>query len=151
MLLTTLQDDLKKAVLGKDAQKSLTLRSLLSAVNYAKIDLQREITDDDVISVLNKEVKKHRESIEMFKKGNRPDLWEKEEKELEILLSYLPKQMTKEEVRETVQNIIAGLNDVDRANFGKVMSSCMSQLKGRTDGALIAGMVKELISNEPYA
>jgi uncharacterized protein YqeY len=151
MFLSKLQEDLKTAMKTHDETKTLVIRSLLSSINYARIDKQHDLSDLEVEEVLSKEVKKHKESIEMFKKGNRQDLWEKEEKELAIILSYLPKQMSEEEVREEINKILAVLSEADRSNFGKAMSFCMPKLKGRADGQIVAGTLKDILGENQTA
>lgn len=124
----------------------MTRRSLLSALNYYKIELQRSLLDDDVLLVLSREVKKHRESIEMYKKAGRADLFEQEEKELNLLLSYMPKQMDAAEVEKIIRDEVDKLkaNGAD-LNPGLVMKTIMPILKGKVDGKVVKEVVDKLL------
>ncbi|MBI3385051.1 GatB/YqeY domain-containing protein [Candidatus Gottesmanbacteria bacterium] len=143
MLLNKLQADLKLALKAKDALRVSVLRMILSAINYEEIEKQHDLNDEEITAVLLRDAKKHRESIESFKKGNREDLWKKEEEELAIIQTYLPKQMSNADLKAEVGTIVASLTSEDKQNFGKVMAVVMSELKGKADGAVIVEMVKE--------
>lgn len=109
MLKRKFQEELKQAMLARDELKTSVLRLLLSAINYYEIQkggAGYEATDENVLSVLQKEVKQRKESIEQFKIGGRQDLVDKETRELEILQTYLPAQMTEDEIRAIVQQTI---------------------------------------------
>ena len=144
-----LQDELKQSVLAKDELKTSVLRMLLSAINYYEINkggAGYEATDEDVSSVIQKEAKQRRDSIEEFKKGSRQDLVDKEKKELEILKTYLPEQMDEEEIKKLVENAISQTGAKTIADMGKIMGILMSQTKGKADGHLINRVVKEKLS-----
>lgn len=144
-----LQEELKQSMLAKDALKTSVLRLLLSAINYYEINkggAGYEATDEDVLSVVQKEVKQRKDSIEQFKAGNRQDLVDKETKELEILQTYVPAQMSKEEVKQIVQDTIQEVSATSIQDMGKVMGSLMPKLKGKTDGGLVSKIVKEELS-----
>lgn len=129
-----------------DEVKKLVLRSLLSAVNYYKIEVQKELTDEDTLNVIKREVKKHRESIEMFQKGGRQDLVRQEQKELEILLSYLPRQMSEEEIEKIIKAEVEKLKTNGMIlNSGLVMKTVMSILKGKAEGAVVKKIVDKLL------
>lgn len=144
MLLAKLQSDLNVALKSKEILRVSVLRMILSALNYEKIEKQHDLNDEEIINVLAREAKKHRESIESFKKGNREDLWKKEELELLIIQTYLPfKQISREDLKGEINKIVSALNSEDKQNFGKVMSFVMPKLKGKADGAVISQIVKE--------
>ncbi len=143
MSLKQLQEDLNKALKNGEALKVSVLRLLLSALNYEKIDKQKELNEEEIINVIKYEAKKRRESIELYAKGKREDLVNKEKSELDILLTYLPKEMSEAEISEKVKNIIAALSPEEKQNFGQVMGKVMGELKGKADGGLIAKLVKE--------
>ena len=156
MLLDKIKSDLVIAVKAQDEVRKLVLRSLLSAINYYKIELfsqrslgevgQRELGDEDVLKVIAKEVKKHRESIEMYKAAGRHELVEKEQKELDILLSYSPKQMDEAEVEKIIRVEVDKLKTKDAVlNPGLVMKAVMPVLKGKADGQIVKEMVDKLI------
>lgn len=145
MLSQTIRNNLDDAARAKDGLKVSTLRMLLSAVKYFEIAKGRDYqaTDEDVIATIQKEVKKRRESIEMYQKGNRPELAEKETKEMEILMAYLPKQMGEDEVRKLVDDAIKKSGASTVADIGKVMGILMPQVKGKVDGSLVGKIVRE--------
>lgn len=146
MLLDQLQSDLARAQKERDQLKVDTLRFLLGAVfNYQieKYPPSRggSLTDSDVQAVIAKQIKTHKESIDMFAKGKREDLVTREKTELAILESYMPKQMSEEKIREKIEEIRK--NNLT-ADFGTLMKLAMGELKGKADGAVIVGLLKEL-------
>lgn len=144
MLIEKINKDYIQAMKEKDAIKVSTLNMLKSAIKYKEIEnREKEITDEDVIDLIKKEIKKHEESIEMYKAGGRIDLQEKEEKELQILKSYLPEQISEEEVRRIISEIILKLNATSSSDFGRVMKEAMLELKGKAEGSLIKRIVEE--------
>ena len=138
------EEAFKQAMKGKNAEALAVFRLLKSAIDYKAIELKRELTDDDLISLIKSEIKKRNESIEAFTSGNRPELAEKEKRELAILSEFLPAQMSEDEVRTIVKTAIEAMPEEDRKNFGKVMGAAMKELKGKTDGAIVGKIVKEL-------
>jgi len=118
-----LAQDLKEAMKAKDETKTAVIRQIKTAVMNAEIKLKKEMTDDDIVSVIFSLSKAHNESIESFTKGNRPELAEKEKQELEIIMSYLPKQLTDDELREIVKETIAAVNAQSAKEMGKVMGA----------------------------
>ena len=151
MLLQKLQSDLNIALKSKDALRLSVLRMILSALNYEQIEKQHDLNEEEIIAVLLRDAKKHRESIDSFKKANREDLWKKEELELAIIQTYLPAQMSAGDLKTEIGNIVSALSLEDKQNFGKVMSMVMVKLKGKADGALISGMVKEELQHRKDA
>jgi uncharacterized protein len=146
MLLDQLKTDLTTAMKSHDSVKMLVLRSLLSSLSYYKIEIQRELTDEDVQNVLAKEAKKHRESIEMYKKGGRQELVESEQKELNILVSYMPKQMSEDEVEKIISTEIEKLRvSGAELNQGAAMKAVMPILKGKADGRMVGEIVKKFM------
>ncbi len=146
MLKQKLQDDLKTALKSGDSLRVSVIRLVLSAISYEFINKQHDLSDEEILAVLSKEAKKRRESIMAYTQGNRMDLANKEEKELVILNTYLPQQMTGPEIKKEVESTVNSLPEAERKNFGKVMSAAMGKLKGKADGAVIAKIVKELCS-----
>ena len=144
-----LQQDLKQSMLAKDALKTSVLRMLLSAINYSEIEkggAGYEATDEDVLSVIQKEVKQRRDSIEEFKKGGRQELVDKETKELEILQTYLPEQMSEDEIRKSVEETISQTGAKSIRDMGRVMGALMPKLKGKADASLVSKIVRENLS-----
>lgn len=147
MLLDQIQSDLKEAQKARDQEKIDTLRFLLSALKYVRIEKYPQgddssLTDDDVLAVLNKQVKTHKESIDMFDKGGRKDLVDKEQAQLVILQSYLPEQMSQEDIRSKIEEVRKANPEAD---FGAMMKLCMVELKGKADGGTVSKILKELL------
>ena len=145
MLLQQLKSDLIISMKSGDAFSVSVLRMMISALNYEKIDKQYELTDEEILAVLSREVKKRREAVVLYRQGNREELAAKEEKEITVIAVYMPKQMSDAEIRSDVEKILSGISEADKLNFGKVMSTVMGVLKGKADGALISKTVKELL------
>lgn len=146
MLKQQLKDELKQAMLAKDSVKTSVLRMVLSAVGYYEINkggAGYEATDEDVMTVIQKEVKQHRDSIEQFKNAARPELVEKEEIELAVLAKYIPEQMGEDEVRKLVVAAIAKSGATNAADMGKVMGVLMPDVKGKADGGMVSRIVRE--------
>lgn len=149
MLLDNLTSDLVKALKLKDTVYVETLRYLLAAIKNLEIDkyppsIGGTLTEDDILSVIQKQVKTHKESIEMFEKGGRDDLVLRESAQLEILEKYLPKQMSQEEILAEIKKIKAKLAvEGGSVNFSILMGEAMKFLKGKVDGGLVAKVVKE--------
>lgn len=143
MLKDDIQKKMQESMKAHDPVTVSALRFILSQINYEKIAKGREITDEEIISVISKEVKKRKESVEMYKNAKREDLVKHEEEEINVMNAYLPKMMSEEEVRKNVETILEGIPDL--SNMGKVMGVVMSQLNGKADGGLISKIVKEKI------
>ena len=141
-----LRADLKQAMKGRDDRRKSLIRLVLAGVKNAEIDKGAPLDDSGVIDVISREVKRHRESIAEFSKGNRPDLVAKEEAELAILLEYLPPQMSREEVAEAARKVIEQVGAQGPGDKGKVMSQLMPQLKGKAEGREINDVVSELLA-----
>lgn len=164
MLKEQINNDLKKAQQEKDELVVLVLRSLNAAIHNKEIEkrtkLSKEekdieklkegskLTEEEIIEVVSSEVKKRKEAIEEFKKGEREDLVEKEEKELEILKKYLPEQMKEEEIKQEAKKVIEEIGATGPQDTGKVMAALMPKLKGKAEGGMVSKIVSELLKNE---
>jgi uncharacterized protein YqeY len=149
MLKQQLRDELKAAMFAKDEVMKSVLRMLISAIGYYEIQkggAGYEATDEDVMTVIQKEAKQHKDSIEQFKNGGREDLVKKETIELEILEKYLPEQMGENEIRKLVTEAIAQTGASSPADMGKVMGALVPKTKGKADGGLISKIVREELS-----
>lgn len=136
--------DLKKALKAKDAIRVSTLRMVKAAMKNLAIEKRAEkLEDKDVMSIISKQIKQHRDSIEQFAKGNRQDLVDKEKAELAILESYLPKQLSAEELNVIVKSAIEKAGAKGKADMGKVMKAAMEDAKGAADGKMLSQMVSE--------
>ena len=141
-----IQEDLKQAMLSKAEEKLSTIRMLKSALQYFEIQkggAGYEASDEDVVEVVGREIKKRRESIEMFEKGGRQELADKEKSELEILQTYLPEQLSEEEIRKLVEEAISQTGATTISDMGKVMGFLSPKTKGKADGSLVSTIVKE--------
>ncbi|MDD4875629.1 MAG: GatB/YqeY domain-containing protein [Dehalococcoidales bacterium] len=141
------KDDLNRAVKSGDKVRRSVIRLVISAVNNAEIAKQAALDDTDILGIIAKEVRQRHESIEAFKQGNRLDLVTQEEAELAILNSYLPQQMTREEVIEAVRQVIKEIGAQGPRDKGKVMPKIIAQLKGKADGRVINAIVTELLDS----
>jgi uncharacterized protein YqeY len=141
-----IKSDMGQALKAGDKARLSVLRLLISAINYAEIDKQKKLDDSDVIDVLSKEAKKHKESIEAFEKGNRQDLVDKEKSELVVITKYMPQQMSRDEIVSIVQNIINETGVKTPAEKGKVMSKVIPLTKGKAEGKEVNDIVTELLS-----
>ncbi|MEK7450359.1 MAG: GatB/YqeY domain-containing protein [Patescibacteria group bacterium] len=146
MLKEKLKEELKQSMLAKETLKTSVLRMVLSAINYYEIQkggAGYEATDEDVLSVIQKEAKQRRDSIEEFKKANRQELVDKENKELEMLQVYLPQQLNEEEIRNLVKEAVNQTGAKTIADMGKVMGALMPKVKGKSDGGIVSKIVRE--------
>lgn len=138
-LLDALQASLTEARKARDKTRTVVLSTILAAIKNQRIELQRELTDDDVVAVLRKGVKTRLDSVELYQKGSRDDLATQEQAEIDLLKTFLPPDVDPEEVRAAVRAAIAGGADA----VGAVMGSVMPQFRGRADGKLISQIVRE--------
>lgn len=142
-----LTEDLKQALRSKDRVRRSVIQLVMSAVKNAEISRQADLPDSDILGIIAKDVKQHRESIDAFKLGNRQDLVAQEEAELSILEEYLPRQMTRDEIITEARRVIAEVGAQGPGDKGKVMPRLIPQLKGRADGREINEIVTELLAS----
>lgn len=141
-----LNEDLKAAMRAKDETRVSAIRMLKAAISNFELARAKDAqppTEADYLGVVEKQIKQRRESIELYKQGNRPELAAKEEQEIAALQGYLPKQLSRDEIKTEVQGIIAALGTKE---FPKVMREAATKLKGRADGKVVNEVVKELTS-----
>ena len=143
-LLARLQGDLNAARKSQDKAGTLLLSTVLSEIKNKKIELRRDPVDADVIDVLRKSIKKRRESIEMYAKGGRQDLADKEQSEAAALEKYLPAQVSEDELRAAVKQAIAG----GATQIGAVMGKVLPQFKGRAEGGAINAIAREELAKQ---
>jgi uncharacterized protein YqeY len=143
--LDRLQGDLNAARKGQDKERTILFGMVISEAKNREIELRRPLTDDDVLDVLRKAIKRRKESVEMYEKGGRVDLAAKEAAEASALELFLPAGMPAEEVRAIVRAAVAG----GAANVGAVMGKVMPALKGKADGAVINAIVREELAAKP--
>ena len=141
-----LVDDMKSAMKSGDKMLLGSIRMLRAQLKNASIAKGKDLSDEDVIEILSREAKKRKESLELYKKGGRADLVEKEEKELAIITSYLPEQLSQDEIEKIVDEIIAETGAESLRDMGKVMGAVMQKVKGRADGKIVQEIVKKKLS-----
>ncbi|MBP2653864.1 MAG: yqeY [Firmicutes bacterium] len=140
-----LTEDMKQAMKDKEAGKARlsVIRMVRGSIKNVEIDHKKELSDEEVLEVLAKEVKMRRDAMEEFQKGNRPDLVESLKQEVAVLLAYLPEQLSEEEVGKLVAEAVKASGAVGPKEMGKVMAILMPKVKGRADGKLVNMLVKE--------
>ena len=143
-LLARLQGDLNAARKSQDKAGTLLLSTVLSEIKNKKIELRRDPVDADVIDVLRKSIKKRRESIDMYAKGGRQDLADKEQSEAAALEKYLPAQVSEDELRAAVKQAIAG----GATQIGAVMGKVLPHFKGRAEGGVINAIAREELAKQ---
>ena len=140
-----LQAALKEAMVSKDNARRDTIRFVMSAIKQVEVDTRQELTADDVMAVLQKEIKKRRESIVDAEKAGRSDLAQEAAAELKILEEFTPKQLTSDELLSIAQDAISKTGATSTQDMGRVMSEIMPQVKGRADGRQVQEIVRELL------
>jgi len=145
-LSDTVSEKMKQAMKSKDQVAVEAYRSIKSQLQNKEIEQGKELTEQDEIMVLSKEVKKRKESLEYFKDQGRDDLIAKEEKELEIIESFLPEPLSREELENIIDKVIKESGAESMRDMGKIMGTVMPQVKGRIDGKTVQDIVKEKLS-----
>lgn len=143
LIKDVLTEDMKTAMKNKEKLRLAVIRMVRSNIRNIEIDDKKELTDDDVLTVLMKEVKMRKDSIEEFKKADRTDLIEQTEQEIEVLQKYLPEPLTDEDLCKMVEQVIADVGATTVKDMGKVMEAVKSEAKGRADGKRISQMVRK--------
>jgi hypothetical protein len=138
--------DMKEALRSKDSLRLNTIRSVISAIKNQEIDLRRECQENEILSLVTREVKKRKEASALFKQGGRTDLMEKEDQELVILQTYLPEQVSQEDLRKRIQEVIAETGAEGMKDFGKIMKVLVPEFKGKADNALIKDLAGEFLN-----
>ena len=142
---TRLSDDMKQAMRDRDVLRRDVIRYLRSEVRNQEIREQKELDDAGVIQVLSRQAQQRRDSIEVYRDADRQDLVEKEESELSVILSYLPQQMTSEEITALVQQVVAEVGASGPADMGKVMGVIMPQVRGKAEGREVNAIVQQTL------
>lgn len=145
-LKNTIKKDLIKFMKEKNQTASTVLRNLNSEIKKTEIDLKKELDDNEILKILKNQIKKYKDSIEQFKKAGREDLVKKEEDEMSIIKKYAPKELSKEEIENIVEEAINESGAKNKSDIGKVMPLAMSKSKGQADGGVIKDMVLKKLS-----
>ncbi len=140
-----IQKDFIEAFKAREEIKSSVLKMLQAAIKNAEIEKKGELDDGQIIQAISKESKKRKDAMAAFEKGGRNEMAEKEKKEFDILSAYLPEQMPEDDVRRLAEKAVKESGASGMREFGKVMSILMPQIKGRADGLLVGGIVKQLL------
>ncbi len=139
-------NDLKEAMKAQEKEKLTVIRMVKGAIQMEELNVKHELNDDEVISIIAKQIKTRKESITEFAKGNRTDLIEKTESEIKILEEYMPEQLSKEEVEEIVDKVFAEVAPTGMSDMGKLMGKLNPLLKGKADMGFVSGLVKSKLS-----
>lgn len=138
-------NDMKTAMKAKDKLRVDTIRMANAAIKNAEINGKKELNDGEVIEIIGKEIKMRRDALEEYKRANRLEDVAKIEKEIEILLEYMPEQLSEEELRSLIQDTIKETGAQGPRDMGKLMGALMPKVKGKADGKLVSNLVKELL------
>lgn len=141
-----LMEDLKSAMRNKEKRRKDTITMLRAAVKQREVDERIELADGDILAIVGKQVKQKRESIKDFQKASRIDLVEQAEEEIEILMAYLPEQLTEDEIDEIVREAIVQTGAASMRDMGRIMGVVMPKVKGKADGSLISQSAKKLLN-----
>lgn len=131
---------------SKDSVKLGTVRSVISAVKNQEIDSKKELNEEEILTLVSREVKKRKEAAALYEKGGRPELKDKEIQEMEILKTYLPEQVSEEELRKRIQEVISETGAQGMKDFGKIMKTLVPEFKGKADNALIKELANEYLN-----
>jgi uncharacterized protein YqeY len=145
-LIARMEGDLKQAMLDQDAERRDALRLLLSSLRSAEKDLQRPLSDDEELQVLQRERKRRQEAAEAFRAGGREEQAAAEEQELAVLEEFMPAPLSEEELEEIVDDAIAEVGATSLRDLGRVMADVMPQVAGRADGSQVSQLVKEKLA-----
>lgn len=147
MLIDTIQTDLKKAQLDKDECSVSTLRLLLSELKYAEIkkreSVESPLSDAEIITIIQKEIKKRKEAALGFRQGNREESAKKEEQEADILVKYLPEQLSDEDLMVIIEDVIASTGATGMNDMGKVIGSVLQKVGGSADGSRVSNALRK--------
>lgn len=141
-----INEDIKTSMKSGDKVRLETVRSIRALIlEFEKSGAGREINPDDEMKMLTSSVKKRKDAIAQYKNAGRNDLAEKEEAELKIIMEYLPKQLSEDEISETIKMIAGEIGAKGKEDFGKLMPAVMKELKGKADGKIVKSMVEKLL------
>ncbi len=145
-LITRIESELKEARLARDDDRRDALSLLLNALRASEKELQRPLSDEEELQVLQRERKKRIEAAEAFREGGREEQADDEEFELEVLEEFMPEQMSEEEIEEIIDDVISEVGATNIRDMGRVMAGVMHQLSGRADGSVVSQLVKEKLA-----
>ena len=141
-----LLSDMKESMKSKDSVRLETIRSVISAVKNQEIDTRKDIKEEEILTIVSREVKKRKEAAALYEQGNRPELKDKEIQEMEILKASLPEQVSEEDLRRRIQEVIKETGAEGMKDFGKIMKTLVPEFKGKADNALIKDLANEYLN-----
>ena len=141
-----LLSNLKEAMKSKDSVKLGAVRGVISAVKNQEIDLKKELSEEEILTIVSREVKKRKEAAVLYEKGNRPELKDKEIQEMKILQTYLPEQVSEKDLRRRIQEVIDETGAEGMKDFGKIMKILVPEFKGKADNSLIKELANEYLN-----
>ena len=140
-----LADELKEAMKNKDQLRKNVITMIRADIKQIEVDKRVELTDDDIIEIVAKQAKQRRDSIEEFEKGGREDLIDQAKQEVNVLMEYLPEQLSEEEIETILREVIAEIGAASMKDMGKIMAAAMPKLKGRADGKVVNQTVRKIL------
>lgn len=140
-------EDIKVAMKAQDKETLAVVRMLKADIQMAELNKKDELTDDEIISIVSKQIKMRKDSIKEFEKGNRNDLIEQANSEIKILEKYLPEQLSEEEVIKIIEDVFNKVNPASNSDMGKIMGLLNPLVKGKSDMGFVSKIVKEKLSN----
>lgn len=146
-LLDTINNDMKNYMKEKDSFSLGVVRMVKGAIQLESISKKKELTDEEIISVISKQIKMRKDSIVEFEKGNRQDLVEQNKKEIEILNKYMPEQLSMEEINKIINEAFLLIKPTSSKEQGLIMKEITPKLKGRADMSLVSGIIKDRLNN----
>lgn len=146
-ILERLNSDMKEAMKAKDSFSLSVIRMAKGAIQLEAINKKKELSDDDMVSVISKQIKMRKDSIEEFEKGNRKDLIEQNLKEIEILNKYMPEQLSNEEINKIIDEAFELIKPTSMKDMGKIMGEINPKIKGKADMSYVSSTIKEKLNN----
>ena len=145
-LIEQLKKNQLEARKNHEKERLSLLQVVLSVLKNESIAKQKELSDEEVVEVLQKQVKQLNDAMQDFARGGREDLVENNKREIAMISEYLPEQLSEDDVLKEIEKIVAEIGDVSNSDFGKVMGLAMTRLKGRADGNIVSKMVKQVLT-----
>ena len=144
--MNRIMNDLKTAMKNQNKELLNVIRMVKGAIQLEEINVKHELTDEEMVSLISKQIKSRKETIDELKNSNRSELLEKTEKEIEILSKYMPKMMEVDEINKVIDEVFELVKPVDSKDMGKVMGKINPMLKGKADMSLVSKLIKERLS-----
>lgn len=146
-LVEKINDDMKIAIKSQDKETLSVIRMLKSAIQLAAIEKKHDLTDEEVVDVLSKQIKIRKDSVVEFTKANREDLANQYNREIEILMTYMPEQLSKEKVIEIIETVINEINPTSQKQMGLIMKEVTPKVKGKADMKVVSEKIREKLSS----